>query len=1591
MSGLISSYNPFGPFTAGIDNIRGVTANLLDGVTDGGHPAGLLSEVIENSSSLSDSVDGRLDSLEWLPGDIPSNDSLYRDIHNDVLDALNSPDPATQAEAQAIQDWLDDNGLWDDGYADWWEDQNDPDNGDDPEDSPTDDESPEGDRVDPLVIDLDGDGIELSSVENSTANFDLDGNGFAERTGWVDADDGILVRDIDADGNIRDISELFGDTDGHVDGFSNLSSFDENADGVIDASDAIFAELQIWRDLDQDGVSDSGELFSMSAIGITAISLSTTALNSTIAGNEVPLGSTVTFDDGSTSTMVDVFFSRNPFDSNVVLDPEFEASVEAQLLPQLFGSGAVASTTVALTLDPSLATDAQAMLTMLEEGRIDDYHAAFEDFLIDWAGAGSASETGRGPHVNGQKLATLEAFFDQGFVQLVGSTPMSDPQNAATGAQMDELFDTYRDWLSIRFIAQAAMSSVALTVTDTTTDQDIADAFAAHPLSGLAFLVDGYSERDFRTSGSMESVLEGLEAAVTTEVVSPAGAASIAHLLEYDYRNSGQTFDALLRSSAESAGLAEDSLFFAELIYSGTHQILEGTESGDTLALTSGSGYFLGRGGDDTLSNTGGNNVFFGGEGDDTLISGDGSDHYHYALGDGSDLIRDYDPSSNSGSDTLTFSDIASTDVTMVQSSYDLVITTSTGETITIDNYFDTDQDYAIESIVFSDGVTLSWQDVRDRSVADQVALGHATIYGTELQENYVHTSGDGSYVINDYDFSSNTANDTLTFADQASTDVTMVQSSYDLVITTSTGETVTIDNYFDTDQDYAIESIVFSDGVTLSWQDVRDRSVADQVALGHATIYGTELQENYVHTSGDGSYVINDYDFSSNSATDTLTFADQASTDVTMVQSSYDLVITTSTGETVTIDNYFDTDADFHIEQIAFSDGVTLSWQNVRDRSVADQVAAGQAIIFGTELEENYVHTSGDGSYMIRDYDFSSNTANDRLTFSDIASTDVTMVQNSYDLVITTSGGETITIDNYFDTDQDYNIEYLTFSDGISMGWQNVRDRSVADQVAEGYAVVEGTELRENYVHTSGDGSYIIRDYDYSSNTATDTLTFTDQASTDVTMVQNAYDLVITTSTGETITIDNYFDTDQDYNIEELVFTDGVTLNWQNVRDRSVADQVAEGYAVVEGTELRENYVHTSGDGSYIIRDYDYSSNTATDTLTFTDQASTDVTMVQNAYDLVITTSTGETITIDNYFDTDQDYNIEELVFTDGVTLNWQGVRDRSVADQIAEGYAVVEGTELRENYVHNSGDGSYIIRDYDYSSNTATDTLTFTDQASTDVTMVQNAYDLVITTSGGETITIDNYFDTDQDYNIEELVFTDGVTLNWQGVRDRSVADQVAEGYAVVEGTELRENYVHNSGDGSYTIRDYDYSSNTATDTLTFADLDSTDVTVIQNSYDLVITTSGEDVVTIDNYFDTDQDYNIEQISFADGVTLNWQGVRDRSVADQLAEGYAVIEGTELQENYVHSTGDGSYMIRDYDYSSNSATDTFLFTDQDQADVTLAVGATNDLVMTTSGGETITIDNYFDSDMDYAMDQISFADGTTLTWQDVNNMLLV
>jgi hypothetical protein len=130
--------------------------------------------------------------------------------------------------------------------------------------------------VDPLMLDLDGDGLELKRASGSIL-FDHNADTIKTGTGWLGADDGVLVRDLNANGTIDSGRELFGiDTlkangKNALNGFDALADLDANADGQLNTADLAWGSPQVWRDLDQDGVTDAGELSSFDALGVSRI------------------------------------------------------------------------------------------------------------------------------------------------------------------------------------------------------------------------------------------------------------------------------------------------------------------------------------------------------------------------------------------------------------------------------------------------------------------------------------------------------------------------------------------------------------------------------------------------------------------------------------------------------------------------------------------------------------------------------------------------------------------------------------------------------------------------------------------------------------------------------------------------------------------------------------------------------------------------------------------------------------------------------------------------------------------------------------------------------------------------------------------------------------------------------------------------------------------------------------------------------------------------------------------------------------------------------------------------------------------------
>ena len=259
-------------------------------------------------------------------------------------------------------------------------------------------------RVDPLTLDLDNDGVELIDVRTSTAFFDLDlkvttaaeandiktnpsnpnynpnatiysvtnpggsvttylGDGVKEQVGWIKADDGILTLDKNNNGTVDNILELFGKT--NKTGTEELREYDLNNDGIINSSDAVFSQLKVWQDLNQNGISEASELKSLSDLSITSINVSPNSLtpsNQINNGNLVISEGSYLKSDGTTGTYANLDLAVNQSNSSSYTYTDSEGNVignynlnlEVLSLPMIRGYGDVKALPIAASQDESL-------------------------------------------------------------------------------------------------------------------------------------------------------------------------------------------------------------------------------------------------------------------------------------------------------------------------------------------------------------------------------------------------------------------------------------------------------------------------------------------------------------------------------------------------------------------------------------------------------------------------------------------------------------------------------------------------------------------------------------------------------------------------------------------------------------------------------------------------------------------------------------------------------------------------------------------------------------------------------------------------------------------------------------------------------------------------------------------------------------------------------------------------------------------------------------------------------------------------------------------------------------------------------------
>jgi len=209
-----------------------------------------------------------------------------------------------------------------------------------------------GRRWDPLAIDLNGDGS-VSTIDKQDGVFELKrGNENRQRSGrtnsmglsqndlanmtsssagilatvneeretitkfteWFSAQEGILVFDRNANGNIEG-EDLFGDkmvTGRNVrNGYEDLALLDNNRDGNVDFNDKDFHKLRVWQDENSDGIAQEGETKHLFDHGLVA--LSTKALEGALKNENADI-----IKEGSTSIQLkEAIFKKSELENYI--------------------------------------------------------------------------------------------------------------------------------------------------------------------------------------------------------------------------------------------------------------------------------------------------------------------------------------------------------------------------------------------------------------------------------------------------------------------------------------------------------------------------------------------------------------------------------------------------------------------------------------------------------------------------------------------------------------------------------------------------------------------------------------------------------------------------------------------------------------------------------------------------------------------------------------------------------------------------------------------------------------------------------------------------------------------------------------------------------------------------------------------------------------------------------------------------------------------------------------------------------------------------------------------------------------------------
>ena len=612
-------------------------------------------------------------------------------------------------------------------------------------------------KCDPLIFDLDGDGkISLTNIENGI-NFDIDNDGFAQKTAWVSGNDAILVRDINKNGTIDNGYELFGENteleSGELakSGIEALADLDSNNDGIINSSDSKFSELALLK--------KDGTLISLEEAGITEIRLNYSVVHSEDEyGNSKVKSATFVIEkeNGEQNELEYGEFLLTQNHSQTVPTNWVDVPDDILTLPNIMYNGKVHSLHQAMAQDESGILK-QLVIDFTNETDISARKLIAENILYNWAGVENYNNNDRG--FDGKKLACIEQFVGR-YLGDDPQTPVLDLAQPFIQKTWDALFDaTY---------AQLMQQSHLKNLLDTLEyDFDSNGKTIIKYDNMLTYIQDMINQDTSENKIISKNMLKDLSLTICTldipkmmdfenfmQSISSLGTDFLQSFIEgaentlyYGTENEDQinTYSSMQKIIFGNSG--DDYIRTRDdrsvLIYGGKgNDEIYGSEENDSIYGGEGNDFILGYDGNDLIYGGTGNNTLSGGYGNDTLYGGKDNDLLDGDWGD--DILY-----ASSGQDTL--SGESGSDTYIIDLTKDI-----TGNTIIDNNYNKTgDRDTIIFKGVSSTDIEKIWGESNSMNLGNSynrifITFKDRPNYKVELLQPNLENHKMGEFIFED-------------------------------------------------------------------------------------------------------------------------------------------------------------------------------------------------------------------------------------------------------------------------------------------------------------------------------------------------------------------------------------------------------------------------------------------------------------------------------------------------------------------------------------------------------------------------------------------------------------------------------------------------------------------------------------------------------------------------------------------------------------------------------------------------------------------------------------------------------------------------